>query len=76
MSNKKKLVIFIPSIEDGGVEKNLYLVTNYLSKYIKNIRLITFDKKKKNKFNTKIKFICPNLQITVNMKDHLNIINV
>jgi len=60
MSNKKKLVIFIPSIEDGGVEKNLYLVTNYLSKYIKNIRLITFDKKKKNKFNHKIKFICPN----------------
>lgn len=60
MSNKKKLVIFIPSIEDGGVEKNLYLVTNYLSKYIKNIHLITFDKKKKNKFNHKIKFICPN----------------
>ena len=25
-----KLLIFIPSIEDGGVEKNLFLITNYL----------------------------------------------
>jgi len=30
MYKKKKLVIFVPSIEDGGVEKNLFLITNYL----------------------------------------------
>ena len=29
---KKKIVIFMPSIEDGGVEKNLFEVSNYLSK--------------------------------------------
>lgn len=49
MNFKNELVIFIPSIEDGGVEKNLYLISNYLSKKIKNISLITADiNKKKN----------------------------
>ena len=47
---KKKLIIFNPSIEDGGVEKNLYLITNYLSKQNYDITLISADisKKKKN----------------------------
>ena len=26
----KKILIFIPSIEDGGVEKNLFVVSNFL----------------------------------------------
>lgn len=56
---KKKLIIFIPSIEDGGVEKNLYILTNYLSKKIKNINLLTYDDKCKNKFNKNIKIINP-----------------
>ena len=30
----KKLIIFIPSIEDGGVEKNLFVVSNYLKKMV------------------------------------------
>ena len=29
---KKNLVIFMPSIEGGGVEKNLFIVANFLSK--------------------------------------------
>ena len=28
----KKIVIFIPSIEFGGVEKNLYILIEYLQK--------------------------------------------
>ena len=56
---KKKLIIFIPSIEDGGVEKNLYIITNYLSKKIKNINLLTYNNKYKNKFNKNIKIINP-----------------
>ena len=42
----KKVVFFIPSIEEGGVEKNLYIVSNYLSKKIININILTcnFDK--------------------------------
>ena len=43
--NKKKIIIFMPSIEGGGVEKNLFLISNYLSKYFENIALITLSKK-------------------------------
>ena len=48
---KKKIIIFMPSIEGGGVEKNLFIVTNYLSKKIKNLFLKTLSKRYKNKFN-------------------------
>ena len=53
----KKLIIFIPTIEDGGVEKNLFIVTNYLKDRINKISIITSSWKFKNKFNKKIKFI-------------------
>ena len=46
---KKELIVFIPSIEDGGVEKNLYLILNHLSLELKKIKLITFDDKEKKK---------------------------
>ena len=59
MTEKKKLVIFIPSIEDGGVEKNLYIISNYLSKKIKDIILITYNNNQKKKFSKKIKIINP-----------------
>ncbi len=52
-----KLLIFIPSIEDGGVEKNLYLITNYLIEKGLDVSLITANKEKKNCFNKKLKFI-------------------
>ena len=32
MKKTKFLLIFIPSIENGGVEKNLYLIANYFAK--------------------------------------------
>ena len=50
-----KLAIFAPSIEDGGVEKNLFNVTNFLSKNIKDLCLITYDQNKKKKFKKNIK---------------------
>jgi len=54
---KKKLIIFMPSIEDGGVEKNLFTVANYLNKKIKNIKIITCNNDFKKRFSKKIKFI-------------------
>ena len=56
-TNKKKLVIFMPAMEGGGVEKNIVIISNYLSKYIKNIELITYDRKFNNFFDKKIKII-------------------
>ena len=56
---QKKLIIFIPSIEGGGVEKNLFIISNYLKDKINNISVISISNKYKNKFNNKIKFISP-----------------
>ena len=47
----------MPSIEGGGVEKNLFIISNYLSKKLKNISIITLSKSYKKKFNKKIEFI-------------------
>lgn len=47
----------MPSIEDGGVEKNLFLVANYLVKKIENLSLITISKCYKKKFDKSIKFL-------------------
>lgn len=55
--NKKKLIFFMPSIEGGGVEKNLIILCNFLSKKFSNICLITFDNKLNHLFNKKIKII-------------------
>ena len=47
--NKKKIVIFIPSIESGGVEKNLFYLINYLEKFYSNIYLVSSSKVNLNK---------------------------
>lgn len=56
----KKVIIFMPSIEGGGVEKNLFIVSNYLARKISYLSLITISKKYKKKFDNKIKFISLN----------------
>ena len=48
----------MPSIEGGGVEKNLFLISNYLSGKLDNIHIITASKNYKNKFKN-INFINP-----------------
>ena len=56
---QKKLIIFIPSIEGGGVEKNLFIISNYLKDKIKNISIITISNRYKNRFTGRINFISP-----------------
>ena len=46
----------MPSME-GVVLKNIIIITNYLSKFINDIELITFDNKFNRFFNKKIKII-------------------
>ena len=53
-----KIVIFFPSIESGGADKNLFLISNFLSKH-KDVSVVTSSIKYKNKFKN-IKFISPN----------------
>ena len=59
-NSEKRLILFMPSMEGGGVEKNIVIIANYLAKNLKNISLITFDKKFNKKFNKKIKIINSN----------------
>ncbi len=33
--NEKEIVFFMPSIESGGVEKNLFIIGNFIAKNIK-----------------------------------------
>jgi len=61
----KEVVVFHPSLEGAGVEKNLYLITNYLSQKLQKVSLITCDEKK-NKFSKKVKIIRPFLNVNEN----------
>ena len=55
----RDLIIFIPSIESGGVEKNLFYITNYIQYKFKNIYLITANKNKKYPIGKNVKLITP-----------------
>ena len=50
MKKEKSLIIFIPSIENAGVERNLYLIANFLSKKKISIEVLTAFKKEKKNF--------------------------
>ena len=39
---KKKLIIFCPSIEECGVEKNLFLIANHISRKNVEVNIISF----------------------------------
>lgn len=70
MSNKENLIFFNPSIEGGGVTKNLFALVNDLVKKKFNIFFCTYYKNITNKsfikiykFNKNIKIIYPFLNI-------------
>ena len=55
----KKLLIFIPHIGGGGVEKNFFIITNFLAKKIHNVTVITVNKEFKNKLDKNVEIISP-----------------
>lgn len=56
-SQKKGVIMFMPVIGTGGVEKNLFLVTNYLNTKIKNVKVCTTTKNISKKFDKNIQII-------------------
>ena len=54
---KKKIIFFCPSIEIGGVEKNLFKVVNFFAKKNKKVYLITFNKNISRKFHKKVQIL-------------------
>ncbi len=59
---KRKIIIFMPSIEVGGVEKNLFLISNFLSHKIRDIYIITASKQFRKRFK-KLNFITPKFNL-------------
>jgi glycosyltransferase involved in cell wall biosynthesis len=55
----KELIIFIPSIESAGVEKNLFILCNFLIKKVNKLYIVTANNNCGEKFNKKINIICP-----------------
>lgn len=51
----------MPSIEGGGVEKNLFIVSNHFAKKFKKVDLITISTEFKNKFDKRINIISPKI---------------
>lgn len=51
------LIVFMPSIEGGGVEKNLFLVCNYFVKKVSSLKVITISNKYSNKFDKSVKIV-------------------
>ncbi len=63
-----KIVVFMPSIEGGGVEKNLFLICNYLVQNVGSLKIITVSKSFKKKFSSTVEFIT----YSYNFLDKLN----
>lgn len=70
MNLKKNLIFFYPSVEIGGLTKNLFSLINSLSKKNYYITFITFENTKEDKvknklysFNKKIKILTPKIKI-------------
>ena len=55
----RNLVLYIPSIETGGVEKNLFYIMDYFHNKFDKIYLVTSSKIKAKKINNKIIQIHP-----------------
>ena len=70
----KKIIFFCPSIEIGGVEKNLYKIINFFAQKNLDLYLITFSKDFSGKLSKKVKIISCNLIGDLNYPYFLKVI--
>lgn len=68
---KNNLIIFIPSIDEGGVEKNLFTVTNYLQKNGINVEILSCNHNKIKMFAKGVKFIGTKISFLYNREKRL-----
>ena len=61
----------MPYIGIGGVEKNLFIISNFLKKKIKNVSICTTSTNYKRKFLKNIKLIIPRNKIPENLNIRL-----
>ena len=55
-NKQNQIIFFFPDIQIGGVEKNFFIISKYLSKFFKNTYLVTANKTN-NKIDRKIKLV-------------------
>jgi glycosyltransferase involved in cell wall biosynthesis len=72
MSKGKKLIFFMPYMIGGGVEKNLFIISNFLVKKIKSITICTVSESFKKKFDNRIKFLSPKKKFSKNKNVRVN----
>tara|TARA_Y100000816_G_scaffold220828_1_gene165812 strand:+ start:1308 stop:2399 length:1092 start_codon:yes stop_codon:yes gene_type:complete len=60
---KSKIILFMPCIDTGGVEKNFFLISNFLAKNINNVTVITISKNIKKQLNRRINVVSLNYDI-------------
>ena len=63
----------MPYIGIGGVEKNLFIISNFLKKKIKNVSICTTSTNYKRKFLKNIKLIIPRNKIPENLNIRLSL---
>ncbi len=66
----------MPSMEGGGVEKNLITIANYFIKKYPKISLITYDNKFNHLFDKKIEIINVENKKKKILKNIINILHV
>ncbi len=59
---RKHLILFMPSMEGGGVEKNLILIANYFVKKKISLSLITYQNKFNKELDKNINIITPKIK--------------
>lgn len=57
----------MPFIGGGGVEKNLYIIANYLAKKFNQVKVCTISTNQRKKFDKKIQFLSPKDKPSENM---------
>ena len=63
----KKLIIIMPSIEGGGVEKNLFIVSNFLSIKLKKVSVISASKKYSKNLTIKLNLFLQKITYGINL---------
>ena len=62
----KEIIIFFPSIEKGGADKNLYMISGFLARKFENVSILTCSFKHRSKFKN-LKYIGPKTKFFENL---------
>ena len=71
--NTKTLIMLMPSIEEGGVEKNFLIISNFLAQKLGKLTLITISKNQKKNLKNLLNLFLYLRMFGINLEGKLNI---